>query len=88
MDEASDAKLLSRRLLLELGNGSITPIVQIPERSMTVENLGLIFTIALAMAADSRVVIPPAGLMELTLAALNPVPSKKALVIFSFAVYF
>jgi hypothetical protein len=55
---------------------------------MTVENLGLIFTIALAMAADSRVVIPPAGLMELTLAALNPIPSKKALVIFSFAVYF
>jgi hypothetical protein len=88
IEDAREAKLLSRRLLLELGNGSITPIVQIPERSMTVANLGLIFTIALAMTADSRVVIPPAGLMERTLAAVNALRRKRALVIFSFAVYF
>ena len=43
---------------------------------------------ALAMTADSRVVIPPAGLMERTLAAVNPLRRKRALVIFSFAVYF
>jgi hypothetical protein len=55
---------------------------------MTVENLGLIFTIAVAMALDSRAVMPPDRLMGRTLAVVNPLRRKRALVIFSFAVYF
>jgi hypothetical protein len=88
IEDAREAKLVSRRLLLEFDGDSASPIEQIPERSMTVENLGLIFTIAVAMALDSRAVIPPDRLMGRTLAAVNPLRRKRALVIFSFAVYF